>query len=175
MKLYLHEEFIRSSNTNAEVQFSKGSLLVTSNVIVPWIPKDFVLIKSFPFTSLYCRTSVSLLRSEGPVQDSLLWRRGGVYHLSSLLHDIPGVHTPPSRPLSLHIHRFRFSKSGQKVIVRDCGFFEADECTANKEYENTGATGTLCHCLTDDCNSAEKMRGLSSLLLLTTSIILTAF
>merc|ERR1711936_253427 len=59
-----------------------------------------------------------------------------------------------------------FSKSGQKIIVRDCGFFEADECTANKIYENTDAKGTLCHCLSDECNSAEKMSSLSTLIIL---------
>merc|ERR1712156_615111 len=133
MKLYLHEEFIRSSNTNAEVQFSKGSLLVTRLQCHYCGVKDLCKIPYYEDEAEFITCPVSCMTFQG------------------------------------------FSKSGQKVIVRDCGFFEADECTANKEYENTGATGTLCHCLTDDCNSAEKMRGLSSLLLLTTSIILTAF
>ena len=68
---------------------------------------------------------------------------------------------------------FRFSKSGQKIIVRDCGFFEADECTANKMYENTDAKGTLCHCLTDKCNSAFSLRSFSFLTFTLLAIVLT--
>ena len=29
--------------------------------------------------------------------------------------------------------------SGAKVIVRDCGVYEADECTPDSQYENTKA------------------------------------
>ena len=57
------------------------------------------------------------------------------------------------------------------MIVRDCGFFEADECTADKVYENTDATGTLCHCLSDKCNSAEKMSSVSFLIILTLGLL----
>merc|ERR1712221_3909 len=36
-----------------------------------------------------------------------------------------------------------FSKDGQKVTVRDCGFFDADECTENHVYEGTTAVETF--------------------------------
>ena len=68
---------------------------------------------------------------------------------------------------------FRFSKAGQKIIVRDCGFFEADECTPNKMYENTDAKGTLCHCLTDKCNSSLSLRSFSFLTFSLLAIALT--
>ena len=41
---------------------------------------------------------------------------------------------------------------GAKVIVRDCGVYEADECTPESQYENTKARGELCHCMGEKCN-----------------------
>merc|ERR1712008_186818 len=43
---------------------------------------------------------------------------------------------------------------GKKVIVRDCGIYEADECTQGDRYENTEAEGDLCHCMGEKCNRA---------------------
>ena len=38
------------------------------------------------------------------------------------------------------------------MIVRDCGVYEADECTPESQYENTKARGELCHCMGEKCN-----------------------
>ena len=65
----------------------------------------------------------------------------------------------------------RFTEDERKVTVRDCGFFDADECTSGWPYEvscdwsldlvlisywckGTEAVGQLCHCHGDACNSA---------------------
>jgi hypothetical protein len=40
-------------------------------------------------------------------------------------------------------------------VVRDCGFFHADECVYNYAYDgDANVVGTMCHCLTPDCNGA---------------------
>ena len=48
---------------------------------------------------------------------------------------------------------------GAKVIVRDCGVYEADECTPDSQYENTKARGELCHCMGEKCNGGSRMGG----------------
>ena len=45
------------------------------------------------------------------------------------------------------------SKDNRKVTVRDCGFFDADECVGGHSYEGNDAVGSLCHCHGDLCNS----------------------
>ena len=45
--------------------------------------------------------------------------------------------------------------NGQRVIVRDCADTELDECSEEpQQYANTRATGTLCTCIGDKCNTA---------------------
>jgi hypothetical protein len=53
---------------------------------------------------------------------------------------------------------FRFA-DGAKVIVRDCGVYEADECTPDSQYENTKARGELCHCMGEKCNGGSRNGG----------------
>ena len=40
------------------------------------------------------------------------------------------------------------------MTVRDCGFFDADECTGGHQFEGTEAVGSLCHCKDNNCNPA---------------------
>jgi len=60
---------------------------------------------------------------------------------------------------------------GNKVIVRDCGVYEADECTADSQYENTKARGMLCHCMGEKCNGSNRV-GTGSLLLVSTLVLI---
>jgi len=46
-----------------------------------------------------------------------------------------------------------YGPDGNRVIVRDCGIYEADECTPDAKYMTTEATGTLCHCMLGECNA----------------------
>lgn len=44
---------------------------------------------------------------------------------------------------------------GKRVILRDCGYFEAGECADQKDFENMeGVDGQICHCLEGSCNGA---------------------
>ncbi|XP_023326982.1 uncharacterized protein LOC111700331 [Eurytemora carolleeae] len=50
-----------------------------------------------------------------------------------------------------------YNADGGRVVVRDCGIYEASECQADAQYATTEATGTLCHCLLDQCNSVNGL------------------
>ena len=53
---------------------------------------------------------------------------------------------------------------GQRVIVRDCADSELDECSEEpQQYANTRATGTLCTCMGDKCNTATSLALTSTL------------
>ena len=44
-------------------------------------------------------------------------------------------------------------------MVRDCGYFHADECTQNYAYDgNADTVGSVCHCMKTDCNNSVKSR-----------------
>ena len=47
------------------------------------------------------------------------------------------------------------AKDGKRIVVRNCGYFTADECIHGASYEDTDTIGTICHCLEPDCNSAQ--------------------
>merc|ERR1719468_639282 len=66
-----------------------------------------------------------------------------------------------------------YDKTGKRVIVRDCGVFEADESTEDEQYLNTEARGSLCHCMSEECNSATTIT--SSLTTLGAVALSTAF
>lgn len=47
-----------------------------------------------------------------------------------------------------------FAPDGMRVIMRDCGYFEAQGCVHDQPFERNSAVGTVCHCNDDDkCNS----------------------
>lgn len=49
------------------------------------------------------------------------------------------------------------ASDGKRVLMRDCGYFEADECSESQQLFGRGsAQGTVCHCKTDWCNSGDK-------------------
>ena len=62
------------------------------------------------------------------------------------------------------------------MIVRDCGVYEADECTPESQYENTKARGELCHCMGEKCNGAtvDTAGILRIIMVLVIGLILTA-
>ena len=64
---------------------------------------------------------------------------------------------------------------GQRVIVRDCADSELDECSEEpQQYANTRATGTLCTCIGDKCNTAVTT-SLTSALGALTILLITLF
>ena len=42
----------------------------------------------------------------------------------------------------------------KRVLVRDCGYFSTTECRTGPLDRRQTATGSICHCVTDRCNSA---------------------
>ena len=51
-----------------------------------------------------------------------------------------------------------FTTDNYRLIVRSCGFFDADECRTNSEYEDATAVGTTCQCKSDWCNGSRKFK-----------------
>ena len=47
------------------------------------------------------------------------------------------------------------ARDGKRVIVRNCGYFKADECIEGAYFEDPDTIGTICHCLTDKCNHGD--------------------
>merc|ERR1719270_112260 len=63
-----------------------------------------------------------------------------------------------------------FAKDGKRIVVRNCGYFTADECIDGIYYEDEDTIGTTCHCLQDKCNSAISSN-VSWLLIIMTKVI----
>ena len=57
------------------------------------------------------------------------------------------------------------ARDGKRVIVRNCGYFKANECVEGAYFEDPDTIGTICHCLEDKCNHSDYMK-LNSLLFL---------
>ena len=38
--------------------------------------------------------------------------------------------------------------------MRDCGYFDTDECVSGQNFEDGTAVGTICHCKENRCNGA---------------------
>ena len=67
------------------------------------------------------------------------------------------------------------AKDGKRVVVRTCGYFMANECVEGAHYEDPDTIGTICHCLDDNCNSADHVISVSfwtSMIISTSMIIL---
>ena len=67
------------------------------------------------------------------------------------------------------------AKDGKRVVVRTCGYFMANECVEGAHYEDPDTIGTICHCLDDNCNSADHVISVSfwtSIIISTSMIIL---
>ena len=62
------------------------------------------------------------------------------------------------------------AKDGKRIVVRNCGFFLAEECISGTSYEDTDTVGTICHCLTDDCNASQCLH-VSSLLIINLALL----
>lgn len=43
---------------------------------------------------------------------------------------------------------------GKRIVVRNCGYFLANECIEGAFFENEDTIGTICHCIDSQCNSA---------------------
>ena len=67
------------------------------------------------------------------------------------------------------------AKDGKRVVLRTCGYFTTDECVEGAFYEDKDTIGTICHCLDNDCNSAENFGKISVFLMTLTSIITMYF
>ena len=50
------------------------------------------------------------------------------------------------------------ARDGKRVIVRNCGYFKADECVEGAYFEDPDTIGTICHCLTDKCNHSDFLK-----------------
>ena len=49
-------------------------------------------------------------------------------------------------------------KDNKRVVMRDCGYFKAEECS-EEEFLMDGVTpGRLCHCMADDCNGVNDVK-----------------
>ncbi len=48
------------------------------------------------------------------------------------------------------------ASDGKRVVMRDCGYFDANECVLNQNFEDGSAIGTICHCKEPDCNGATR-------------------
>lgn len=51
-----------------------------------------------------------------------------------------------------------YTSDDYRLIVRSCGYFDADECVPNSDYEHGTANGVACQCKSDMCNSAYKLK-----------------
>ena len=60
-----------------------------------------------------------------------------------------------------------YAKDGKRIVVRNCGYFTADECIDGIYYEDEDTIGTTCHCLQDKCNSAPVLYNIYSFILIT--------
>ena len=63
-----------------------------------------------------------------------------------------------------------YAKDGKRIVVRNCGYFTADECIDGIYYEDEDTIGTTCHCLQDKCNSSPVLYNIYSFILLTTAM-----
>ena len=50
------------------------------------------------------------------------------------------------------------ARDGKRVVIRNCGYFQANECVEGAFFEDTDTVGTICHCLEDGCNSSNTIR-----------------
>ena len=50
------------------------------------------------------------------------------------------------------------ARDGKRVVIRNCGYFQADECVEGAFFEDSDTVGTICHCLEDSCNSSNSNR-----------------
>ena len=54
--------------------------------------------------------------------------------------------------------------------MRDCGYFDTDECVSGQNFEDGTAVGTICHCKGNRCNGAANAMS-SVFFLVATAII----
>ena len=63
-----------------------------------------------------------------------------------------------------------YTNDNKRIIVRDCGYFVANECKDNQLYEGGVAKGRVCHCKDKDfCNHGSNPQ------MLTTEVLLVSF
>lgn len=62
-----------------------------------------------------------------------------------------------------------YASDGKRILMRDCGYFDTDECVSGQNFEDGTAVGTICHCKGNVCNGATKTAG--SIFLGTTAAI----
>lgn len=49
-----------------------------------------------------------------------------------------------------------WASDGKRIMMRDCGFFTADECRDEETINGVETKGNLCHCTGAHCNTAAK-------------------
>ena len=49
-----------------------------------------------------------------------------------------------------------YASDGKRILMRDCGYFDTDECVSGQNFEDGTAVGTICHCKGNVCNGATK-------------------
>ena len=47
-----------------------------------------------------------------------------------------------------------YANDGKRILMRDCGYFDTDECVSGQNFEDGTAVGTICHCKGHTCNGA---------------------
>ena len=62
-----------------------------------------------------------------------------------------------------------YASDGKRILMRDCGYFDTDECVSGQNFEDGTAVGTICHCKENRCNGAAN--AMSSVFLVATAMI----
>lgn len=66
-----------------------------------------------------------------------------------------------------------YAFDGRRIIMRDCGYFNTDDCVEDAELEGDELTiGTICHCKGDLCNGAIRHH-FGALALILTLVLMT--
>ena len=65
-----------------------------------------------------------------------------------------------------------YASDGKRILMRDCGYFDTDECVGGQNFEDGTAVGTICHCKGNVCNGATEAK--SSIFFLATTIVAVA-
>ncbi len=63
-------------------------------------------------------------------------------------------------------------KENHRVMMRDCGYFKAEECSEDETLFDGVTKGRLCHCMTDNCNGVDEIRSSFTVVLVSAVVVL---
>ena len=64
-----------------------------------------------------------------------------------------------------------YARDGKRIVVRNCGYFYADECVEGSFFEDETTIGTICHCLEDSCNLATQSCQVTFVIFISTALL----